>query len=114
MRSSSYIVEQFTAAGLESYRPSCRSMPMLPIRTISQRSTTRPGSVGDVVLIDLWSRDGRSHASMADFTWTAYCGDVVPVKVREVFEVVRAGRPRWSFLESGFHAGATVPRVRGG
>lgn len=69
-----------------------------------------PIQVGDVVLIDLWSREkGDPDACMADLTWTAYCGAEVPAKVTEVFNVVRAGRDRAvQFIEEQLAAGQPV------
>lgn len=69
-----------------------------------------PISVGDVVLIDLWSRPkGNPEASMADLTWTAYCGAQVPEKVTQIFEIVRAGRDRAiQFAQERFAAGQPV------
>ena len=69
-----------------------------------------PIHVGDVVLIDLWSRpQGQPDGCMADLTWTAYCGATVPPKAKAVFDVVRAGRDRAvSFMQKRFAAGQTV------
>ena len=69
-----------------------------------------PITVGDVVLIDLWSRkQGRSDACMADLTWTAYCGTQIPPKVQAVFDIVRAGRDRAvAFIQERFAAGQPV------
>lgn len=48
---------------------------------------------GDVVLIDLWSREtGDPDACFADITWTAYCGSKTPDGVIQIFEVVCAAR----------------------
>lgn len=52
-----------------------------------------PIQVGDVVLIDLWSRVGTDpKGCLADITWTAYCGAETPAKVTEVFNVVAGAR----------------------
>ena len=52
-----------------------------------------PIQVGDVVLIDLWTRMGTSPTGcLADITWTAYCGPETPAKVTEVFNVVANAR----------------------
>jgi Xaa-Pro aminopeptidase len=54
-----------------------------------------PIRAGDMVLIDLWTKEaGNPEASMADCTWTAYCGAVVPPKVKAVYDVVAAARDR--------------------
>lgn len=89
-----FIAQQFSALGMEPlpcivavnanaadphYGPSAKHHS--PIRE------------GDVVLIDLWSKEaGNPDASMADLTWTAYCGRVVPPKAQAVYEAVAAGR----------------------
>lgn len=67
-------------------------------------------SVGDVVLIDLWSREkGDPDACMADLTWTAYCGPQTPPKVTEIFEIVRRGRDRAvEFMQERLRAGEAV------
>lgn len=52
-----------------------------------------PINVGDVVLIDLWSRIGTdAKGCLADITWTAYCGTETPPKVTEIFTVVAGAR----------------------
>ena len=54
-----------------------------------------PIRVGDVVLIDLWTKEADNpEGSMADCTWTAYCGEVVQAKVKAVYEVLAAARDR--------------------
>lgn len=58
--------------------------------TESQSSIIRRG---DVVLIDLWTREyGDPEACYADMTWCAYCGTEVPDQVTAVFDVVLRGR----------------------
>lgn len=65
---------------------------------------------GDMVLIDLWTKERNNpQASMADCTWTAYCGKVVPPKVQEVYDAVAAGRDRAvEFIQERFTAGMPV------
>jgi Xaa-Pro aminopeptidase len=54
-----------------------------------------PFQAGDMVLIDLWTKQQDNlQGSMADSTWTAYCGKSVPTKVQEIFAVVAAARDR--------------------
>ena len=73
-----------------------------------------PIQAGDVVLIDLWSRERNSpDDSFADLTWTAYCGREVPAKVQQVFEMVVPARDRAvAFIEEHLDAGATVMATR--
>jgi len=47
---------------------------------------------GDLVLIDLWAKQGAAGSVYADITWTAYAGATVPEKHRTVFGIVRQGR----------------------
>ena len=47
---------------------------------------------GDWVLIDLWTRQPHPDAMFADITWTAYVGDSVPPRHRQVFDAVIGGR----------------------
>ncbi len=47
---------------------------------------------GDWVLIDLWTRQTHPDAMFADITWTAYVGDSVPPRHRQVFDAVIGGR----------------------
>jgi Xaa-Pro aminopeptidase len=51
---------------------------------------------GDLVLIDLWAKLAETGATYYDITWTGFCGDLIPSKVQNVFEVVRDARVRAS------------------
>jgi Xaa-Pro dipeptidase len=60
---------------------------------------TRSGSAdreirrGDVVLIDLWAKVADDpRAVYYDATWMGFCGQDVPARVREVWEVVKGAR----------------------
>jgi Xaa-Pro aminopeptidase len=54
-----------------------------------------PIHIGDMILIDLWSREiGDPNNVFADCTWTAFAGACTPPKVTEVFNVVAASRDR--------------------
>lgn len=66
--------------------------------------------VGDVVLIDLWSRSKLGgDRCYGDITWTAYCGAETPALVTEIFEIVAAARDRAvSFVQERLDAGQTV------
>lgn len=79
---------------------------------------------GDWVLIDLWAREavppsaglaggelagGEEESVYADITWTAFVGDQVPPRHREVFDVVIGARDAaLRFLEDSFRRGETV------
>lgn len=61
----------------------------------AERNT--PIRSGDVVLIDLWAKMASDpQAVYYDITWTGFCGEVVPERVQNVFEVVRDARKRAS------------------
>jgi Xaa-Pro dipeptidase len=47
---------------------------------------------GDVVVIDLWAKLTHPDAVYYDITWTGFCGDTIPEKVQNVFEIVRDAR----------------------
>jgi Xaa-Pro aminopeptidase len=105
------VVEHFAANGLEplpcivAVNGNAADPHYFPT---AKRSS--PISVGDVVLIDLWSRlAGDPDSCMADLTWTAYCGAKVPERVTQIFEIVRAGRDRAvQFAQDRFAAGQPV------
>ena len=49
---------------------------------------------GDLILFDFWARFPQDDAIYADYTWVAFAGtrDEIPIRQREVFELVRAAR----------------------
>ncbi|MBV8553381.1 MAG: M24 family metallopeptidase [Acidobacteriaceae bacterium] len=47
---------------------------------------------GDLVLIDLWAKLDQPGAVYYDVTWTGFCGESIPEKIQNVFEVVRDAR----------------------
>lgn len=49
---------------------------------------------GDVVLIDLWAKLDKPNAVFYDVTWTGFCGETIPERVQNVFEVVRDARKK--------------------
>ena len=53
---------------------------------------TAPIRSGDWVLLDMWAKLDRPGAVYYDITWTAYCGDAPPNKIRNVFAVVTGAR----------------------
>jgi Xaa-Pro dipeptidase len=66
---------------------------------------------GDVVLLDLWSKESDDMV-YADQTWMAYLGAEVPERPAQLFAVIREARDAAvDFLQERWRAGATV---RGG
>ena len=106
-----YISAQFAAMGMEP-------LPCIVSVNANAEDThygpsekhSSPIQVGDMVLIDLWTKEADNpEGSMADLTWTAYCGAVVPEKVKAVFDVVAATRDRAvAFVRERLAAGETV------
>ncbi len=88
-----YVVSQFADLGMEAL------MPIVSVNANAADPHYGPSAhrhapirEGDMVLIDLWSREpGDPTNCFADCTWTAYAGVQTPAKVVEVFNVV-AGR----------------------
>jgi Xaa-Pro dipeptidase len=63
---------------------------------------------GDVLLIDLWSRESES-AVYADQTWMGYLGSTVPQAVQGYWEAIRDGRDAAvAFLHEEWGAGRAV------
>ncbi len=51
---------------------------------------------GDFVLIDLWAKLAKPDAVYYDITWTGFCGDTVPDRIQNIFDIVRDARKRAS------------------
>ena len=60
------------------------------------RKRNAPIREGDLVLIDLFAKLTQPNAVFYDITWTGFCGEAVPNKMQNVFEVVRDARKRAS------------------
>ena len=64
---------------------------------------------GDWILIDLWTRLPHEDAMFADITWTAYIGDSVPPRHRQVFgAVIDARDAAVQTLEQAHRSGETL------
>jgi len=74
--------------------------------TAESSSPIRPG---DLVLIDMWAKSQEQGAIFYDITWVGYCGQQIPEKIQEVFEVVRTARDKgFSFVKQGIAAGEAL------
>ena len=49
---------------------------------------------GDVVLIDLFAKLVQPGSIFYDITWTGFCGDTIPDRVQNIFEIVRDARKK--------------------
>jgi len=68
-------------------------------------SSSSPIGKGDFVLLDMWARLDQEDSVYYDITWTGYCGEEVPDRIEQVFEVVRDARDAAiSRVRSGFEA----------
>ena len=64
---------------------------------------------GDFVLIDLWAKEKKPGAIMADITWTGFIGKKPPDEIVKVFTVVRDARDAAvKFVQSSLSAGKAI------
>jgi Xaa-Pro aminopeptidase len=94
-----YGVQQFILARIQEAGMVTSSAPIAAVDAHSADPHYGPTERGaaDVtrealLLIDLWAKQAEPGSVYADITWTSYVGRTVPVKHREVFDVVRRGR----------------------
>lgn len=65
--------------------------------------------VGDLVLIDLYGKEGWEEAIYADQTWMAYVGREIPARIQTIWEAARDGREAAvALLRSRWEAGQPV------
>lgn len=55
---------------------------------------TLPINRDDFVLIDLWAKLDRAAGVYYDVTWTGFCGDAIPERIQDVFDMVTEARDR--------------------
>ena len=103
-----FIMESFAAVGLQADHP-----PLVAVNKYAadphyapSASRHNPIQIGDMLLIDLWSRFGRHPEDcFADETWTAFCGKETPAKVKQIFDIVAKARDTAvSFIQSRLDA----------
>ncbi|MCC6453518.1 MAG: aminopeptidase P family protein [Caldilineaceae bacterium] len=106
-----FVAQQFTALGMEAH------MPIVSVNANAADPHYGPSAnrhspirEGDMVLIDLWSREPDDPTNcFADCTWTAYAGSDVPGKVQDVFQVVATARDAAvRYIQAQLDAGRTV------
>ena len=72
-------------------------------------SNPQPIRNGDFVLIDLWAKLDSPGSVYYDITWTGYCGDSPPDRIRSVFEIVAGARDKaLAFVDSAVREGREV------
>jgi Xaa-Pro aminopeptidase len=72
---------------------------------------SQPIQRGDLILFDFWARLPQPDAIYADYTWMAFAGtaDEIPLRQREVFEIVRKARDTGiAFIRERLAAGKRV------
>ena len=94
-----YGVQQFILARIREAGMVTSSAPIAAVNAHSADPHYGPPETGSVevtrdalLLIDLWAKRAEPGSVYADITWTAYVGQTVPVKHREIFDLVRQGR----------------------
>ncbi len=89
-----FVLQRFRDAGLVTNHP-----PIVGVNANASNPhycpTEHSCSVirrGDLLLLDLWSKQDHSDAVYYDVTWMAFCGTEPPPRMQEVFSVVRNAR----------------------
>ena len=94
-----YGVQQFILARIREAGMITSSAPIAAVNAHSADPHYGPRETGSaevtrdaLLLIDLWAKRAEAGSVYADITWTGYVGQTVPVKHREIFDLVRQGR----------------------
>ena len=94
-----YGVQQFILARIGDAGMVTSSAPIAAVNAHSADPHYGPPATGSaevtrdaLLLIDLWAKRAEAGSVYADITWTCYVGQTVPVKHREIFDLVRQGR----------------------
>jgi Xaa-Pro dipeptidase len=94
-----YGVQQFILARIGEAGMVTSSAPIAAVNAHSADPHYGPTEVGSaeitrdaLLLIDLWAKRAEPGSVYADITWTGYVGRTVPLKHREIFDLVRQGR----------------------
>jgi Xaa-Pro dipeptidase len=108
-----YGVQQFILTRMHDAGMITSSPPIAAVNAHSADPHYGPGETGSaevtrdvLLLIDLWAKRAETGSVYADITWTGFVGQTVPVKHREIFELVRQGRDAaLSFVRTEVAAG---------
>jgi len=94
-----YGVQQFILARIREAGMVTSSAPIAAVNAHSADPHYGPSETGSaevvrdaLLLIDLWAKRAEPSSVYADITWTGYVGSTVPVKHRQIFDLVRQGR----------------------
>jgi Xaa-Pro aminopeptidase len=106
------IAERFAAQGLITDHPcivAVNDHASDPHFETAAGPNDREIKKGDLVLIDFWAKVQAARAVYYDATWMAFCGQDVPAKMREVWEVVKTARDAAiAFVQDSVAAGRTL------
>jgi len=108
-----YGVQQFILTRIREAGMITSSAPIAAVNAHSADPHYGPAETGSsevtrdaLLLIDLWAKRREPGSVYADITWTGYAGRTIPVKHREVFDVVRQGRDAaLAFVQTEIAAG---------
>jgi Xaa-Pro aminopeptidase len=96
-----YEVQQFILKGFQESGLSIDHGPIVAVNANASDPHYEPTGErhspirrGDVVLIDLWAKLKEPEATYYDVAWTGYCGESIPSRIQNVFEIVREARKR--------------------
>ena len=99
--SSEHAIAQFIAGRFRAEGMHSEDGPIVAVNAnsgdphyVPQAGCSMPIRNGDFVLIDLWAKLASPRAVYYDITWTGYCGERPPDRIRNVFEIVREARDR--------------------
>jgi Xaa-Pro aminopeptidase len=94
-----YGVQQFILARIREAGMVTSSAPIAAVNVHSADPHYGPTETGStevtrdaLLLIDLWAKRTEPGSVYGDITWTGYVGRNIPVKHREIFDLVRQGR----------------------
>lgn len=112
-----YEVQQFILSHFDQHKLLCDHGPIVAVNAHAADPHYAPTAAryaeitpGDMVLIDLWAREGNSPLDCyADITWVGYCGREAPALAQALFQTVAAGRDAAvRYASAGLGAGRTV------
>lgn len=93
-----FILDRFAQSGLVTDHG-----PNVSVNTNTSNPHYEPNSThssrikqGDLILIDLWAKLTQPDAVYYDITWTGFCGDHIPSRVENVFQIVKNARRKAS------------------
>jgi Xaa-Pro dipeptidase len=95
-----YEIQQFILSEFARHNMTTNSPPIVAVNAHSGSPHYQPTKdshweikAGDLVLLDIWAKKKEpANAVYADITWTGFVGATVPVKYKEIFDIVAGAR----------------------